>query len=224
MAFLLLTEQEVGPTPGPSTKSRRGKGKLMARTQAADYEQRREAIVARAARLFATTGFAAASVADLAAACETSKSLIYHYYGSKEDILHAVMASHIDQLVDDVAQAMKRDGGPEARLRDLVHRFMDHYVGAADAQKVLLNELDSLPADKRAAIVAKQRTIVDAVSGLLAALDPALADPMRARVQAMLLFGMINWTHTWFDPAGPITVTEIADMALALALVLRPKV
>lgn len=194
----------------------------MARTQAADYEQRREAIVARAARLFATTGFAAASVADLAAACETSKSLIYHYYHSKEDILFAVMASHIDQLVDDVAQAMKRDGGPEARLRDLVHRFMDHYVGAADAQKVLLNELDSLPADKRAAILAKQRTIIDAVSGLLAGLDPALADPMRARVRAMLLFGMINWTHTWFDPAGPITVTEIADMALAL--VLRPKV
>jgi len=195
----------------------------MARTQAADYEQRREAIVARAARLFATTGFAVASVADLAAACETSKSLIYHYHGSKEDILYAVMVSHIDQLVDDVAQAMKRDGGPEARLRDLVHRFMDHYVGAADAQKVLLNELDSLPADKRAAIVTKQRTIIDAVSELLAGLDPALADPaladpMRARVQAMLLFGMINWTHTWFDPAGPITAAEIADMALALVL------
>lgn len=191
----------------------------MARTQAADYGERREAIVARAARLFATRGFAGTSVADLAAACDTSKSLIYHYYPSKEDILHAVMASHIDQLVQDVAEAFERNGDAEARLRALVHGFMAHYVGAADRQKVLLNELDSLPADKRAAIVAKQRGIVDAVAGLLGELDPALgADVGRARVQAMLLFGMINWTHTWFDPAGPTSAAKVADMALRLVL------
>lgn len=191
----------------------------MARTQAADYEQRREAIVVRAARLFARRGFANTSVADLAAACETSKSLMYHYYPSKEDILYAVMASHIDQLVQDVADAAEAASDAESRLRMLVHAFMDHYVGAADRQKVLLNELDSLPAENRATIVAKQRTIIDAVARLLVALDPSLADaPPRARVQAMLLFGMINWTHTWFDPSGPTSAAEIADMALRLVL------
>lgn len=191
----------------------------MARTQAADYEQRREAIVARASHLFAKTGFASASVADLAAACETSKSLIYHYYPSKEDILYAVMASHIDQLVQDVDDAMDAAPDAQGRLRALVHSFMDHYVGAADRQKVLLNELDSLPIDKRASIVAKQRTIVEAVTGLLIEVRPSLgADRATARVQAMLLFGMINWTHTWFDPAGPISAADVADIALALIL------
>ena len=191
----------------------------MARTQAADYEQRREAIVVRAARLFAKRGFANTSVADLAAACETSKSLMYHYYPSKEDILYAVMASHIDQLVQDVADATEAAPDAEGRLRALVHSFMGHYVGAADRQKVLLNELDSLPADKRASIVAKQRTIIGAVTELLTALDPSLkSDPARARVQAMLLFGMINWTHTWFNPSGPTSAAEIADMALRLVL------
>ena len=191
----------------------------MARTQAADFEQRREAIVDQAARLFARTGFAGASVADLAAACATSKSLIYHYYPSKEDILYAVMASHIDQLVQDVADAMTAAPDAAGRLRALVHGFMAHYAGAADRQKVLLNELDSLPADKRATIVAKQRTIVDAVAGLLAEVDATLGgDARRARVQAMLLFGMINWTHTWFEPAGPMGPADIADMALRMVL------
>lgn len=191
----------------------------MARTQAADYEQRREAIVARAARLFATAGFAGTSVSDLAAECETSKSLIYHYYPSKEDILFAVMASHIDQLVQDVAEAGDRSIGAAVRLRALVHSFMGHYVGAADRQKVLLNELGSLPPERRATIVAKQRAIVDAVTKLLQELDLGLqADPVRARVKAMLLFGMINWTHTWYDPAGPVSAADIADMALELVL------
>lgn len=191
----------------------------MARTQAADYEQRREAIVARAARLFATAGFAGTSVSDLAAECETSKSLIYHYYPSKEDILFAVMASHIDQLVQDVAEAGDRSIGAAVRLRALVHSFMGHYAGAADRQKVLLNELGSLPPERRATIVAKQRAIVDAVTKLLQELDLGLqGDPARARVKAMLLFGMINWTHTWYDPAGPVSAADIADMALELVL------
>ena len=186
----------------------------MARTQAADYDQRREAIVDRAARLFASSGFRGASVSDLAKACETSKSLLYHYYPSKEDVLYAVMSSHIDQLLGDVEEVMARDAPPAVLLHALIHSFMAHYVGAADRQKVLLNELDSLPADKRAEIVAKQRTVIDAVQGLLVRLDPRLSDPAQARVQTMLLFGMINWTHTWFDPEGPVTADVIADLAL----------
>lgn len=189
----------------------------MARTQAADYEQRREAIVDHAARLFARRGFDGSSVADLAKACDTSKSLIYHYYPSKEDILYAVMSSHIDQLVADVDAVLLRGGTASEQLDALIHAFMTHYVGAADRQKVLLNELDSLPAEQRAAIVARQRRVIDAAQALLVALDPELGlDPARARAKTMLLFGMINWTHTWYDPDGPIPPAQIADMALAM--------
>lgn len=191
----------------------------MARTQAADYEQRREAIVEQAGALFARQGFRGTSIADVATACGMSKSLVYHYYPSKEDILHAVMASHIDQLEDDVAAAMAGGETVEARLRAVVHRFMQHYVGAANRQKVLLNELDSLPPARREAIVRQQRGIIDAVAALLREREPDLAaHPVRAQAQAMLLFGMINWTHTWFDPAGQLTPRDIADMALSLIL------
>ena len=137
----------------------------MARTQAADYDQRREAIVEKAARLFASSGFRGTSVSDLAKACDTSKSLLYHYFPSKEDVLYAVMSSHIDQLVEDVDEVMARKEAPAALLHALLHSFMRHYVGAADRQKVLLNEIDSLPADKRVTIVTKQRLVIDAVQG-----------------------------------------------------------
>jgi len=191
----------------------------LARTQAADYEQRREVIVEGAARLFASMGFRGASVADLAKVCNISKSLIYHYYPSKEDVLYAVMASHIDQLIEDVEEVVARGGSPADQVRNLLHAFMHHYVGAADRQKVLLNELANLPDANRAVIVAKQRVVVDAVQALVTRLYPDLADrPGAARAQTMLLFGMINWSHTWFDPAGPISPDALADMAAALFL------
>jgi AcrR family transcriptional regulator len=187
----------------------------MARTQAADYEQRREAILDKAAQLFAHMGFNGASVSDLAVACETSKSLIYHYYPSKEDVLYGVMASHLDQLVQDVDQVLSREAEPAVLLSALIHSFMRHYIGAADRQKVLLNELGNLPAERRKIIVDKQRGVIDAVQKLLEAIHPVLAgDSAMARAETMLLFGMINWTHTWFDPAGPVSADQFADMAL----------
>jgi len=191
----------------------------MARTQAADYEERRKAIVEKAAELFAARGFLGASVSDIAKACKTSKSLLYHYYPSKEDVLYAVMASHIDTLVEDVDNAQAMGGSARDQLRAMLQRFMRHYVGAAARQKVLLNELDNLPAENRATIVAKQRRIVDGVQALLAQIDPAMEkDKARARARTMLLFGMINWTGNWYNATGPIKPDGIADMALKMAL------
>jgi AcrR family transcriptional regulator len=189
----------------------------VARTQAADYDERRTSIVEHAAELFATRGFRGASMADLAAACATSKSLLYHYYPSKEELLYAVMLSHIDLLVADAAAVGREPGSAREKLDLMLHRFMHHYVGAASRQKVLLNDLAHLPDDKRANIVAKQRAIIEAVQGMLVEIDPALSsDPVGARVRTMLLFGMINWTHTWFDPAGSASADAVADAAFKL--------
>lgn len=191
----------------------------MARTQSPDFEQRRLAIVEKAAELFASLGFRGASVSDLARACDTSKSLIYHYYPSKEDVLYAVMLSHIDQLVEDV-EAVKAEGGePRDMLQRLLRRFMADYVGAANRQKVLLNELNSLPEDKKQSIVDKQRVIIGMVRDLIVAIHPEFTDrPAAAHARTMLMFGMINWTKTWFDPVGPLSADEIADMAFEMTV------
>ena len=65
----------------------------MARTQAADYDKRRAAIMKAASALYAKQGFHATSVSDIAAATKTSKALLYHYFPSKEDLLFEVMDS-----------------------------------------------------------------------------------------------------------------------------------
>ena len=187
----------------------------MARPQSPDYDKRREAILDAAAHLYARRGFQGASVADLAKACSTSKSLIYHYYPSKDDILYATMAAHLDALVE-AAEDATRTGSAEDKLRALTHAFMALYVGAEDSHKVLLNELDNLPPDRRAEVVAKQRRIIGAVEALVRQLRPDAGDltfPL-----TMLFFGMINWTHTWFRPGGTVDAGTLADAAVDLML------
>jgi AcrR family transcriptional regulator len=187
----------------------------MARPQSPDYQQRRAAIVAEAAHLFARRGFAGASVAELARACRTSKALIYHYFAAKEDILHEVMTAHLDLLVE-AAEAARAEATAEARLHALARRFMALYAGAEDSHKVLLNELDRLPPERRSDVVARQRRIIAAVEEMVAELSGDIG--ALRRPVAMLFFGMINWTHTWFDPAGEIGPDALADTAAALLI------
>lgn len=191
----------------------------MARTQAADYDQRREAIVEAAAALFASRGFNGASVADIAQRGKISKSLIYHYYQSKEDILYDVMISHVRALEDAAREVMAEPHTSERKLRELTHRFMVLYVGAADRHKVLLNDLDHLPKARRAEIVAAQRRLIETVQKLLVEIEPALKRRSGAAfTAAMLYFGQINWTHTWFDAKGPISAGALAEMVVDLTL------
>jgi AcrR family transcriptional regulator len=187
----------------------------MARPQSPDYDKRRDALVAAAAGLFARRGFRGASISDLAAVCGSSKSLIYHYFPSKDDILYEVMAAHLDALVDAAYDAMQA-GSARERLQTLTLAFMRLYVGAQNSHKVLLNELDNLSAERRAQVVAKQRRIIEVVESLVREIRPDL-NPMTLPL-SMLFFGMINWTHTWFRPGGEMGEEELARLAMGLML------
>ena len=191
----------------------------MARPQSPDYDQKRDAIVATAAHLFAARSFQGASVADLAKACSTSKSLVYHYFPSKEDILYEVMSCHLELLVRAADEVMTLGGlGPRSRLHSLALAFMKLYIGAADSHRVLLNELDNLPAERRADIIAKQRRIIEFVESQIREIRPELSGTAYSRPVTMLFFGMINWTHTWFKPDKAVSVETLADVAVDLLL------
>lgn len=191
----------------------------MARPQAADYEERKQVIVDKAAELFASQSFLGTSINDIAKACSFSKSLLYHYCTSKEELLAAVMSSHIDRLEEIVSEALELHGSTDAKLHTLLRMFMAEYAEAAAKQKVLVNELANLPEADRNIIVGKQRRIIDSFQALLSDIHPDLRGrEAKARATTMLLFGMINWTSNWYNPTGPIKPSELADMVAGLIL------
>jgi len=61
--------------------------------------------------------------------------------------------------------------------------------------------------------------VVDLVAGVVARLDAQPGGERRPAVPiTMMLFGMINWTHTWYRPDGPIGPEQPADLAADLFL------
>jgi len=186
----------------------------LARTQSADYDDRRDLITETAARLFAAEGFKGTSVADIATACNMSKSLIYHYYPSKEDILYEVMWGHVKTLVDLARTLGDFRRPPDEIIRLFAFCLMEAYNDAQARQKILLNELNNLPPEKRAVIVHAQREVIDALDKWVMELRPNLRGLRKQRrPMLMLFFGMLNFTHVWYNPKGSVSPKKLADIA-----------
>lgn len=177
----------------------------MARPRAATYGDTRGQILAAAARLFATRGYTATTMNEVAAASGISKATLYHYVRDKPELLAQIAAGHVatlEALVHDVAA---RRLPPAEHLRELIQRFMQAYAGAQHQHRVLTEDVRFLDAARQRAVLDGQRRVVAAFADAVAALRPDLAAARLHRPLAMLLFGMINWTFTWLRADGELT-------------------
>jgi AcrR family transcriptional regulator len=186
----------------------------VARGRAADYADKRREIGDAAARLFAERGFAAVSISDIARACGCAKSLIYHYYPSKEQILADLLLSHVEALLGAAKAARAASAEPREQFRAFLRGHMRLYADARYFHVLLLNSLPHLPDQERAKVRRIERELVAIATEILVRLVPALADkPQLLRPSAMNLYALINWTHVWYDASGPLKPEAFADFA-----------
>jgi hypothetical protein len=93
------------------------------------------------------------------------------------------------------------------------------FANHMDEMKVLSHEAESLTGARLEEVRGLKKAYVDLCLGLLAALDAHDGGRRTDRhVAAYTLFGMMNWIYTWYDPAGPVGVEELADSICRLFL------
>lgn len=184
----------------------------MARVRADDYDDKKQEILDRAAALFASKGFANASMIDVAKACGASKSRLYHYFAHKEDVLFAIVSEHIKLLAGELSAVAGLPLPAEERFARFVERFVAQAASSRNEHLVLMNDLKFLPETKRRRVRKMETQLVDSVIALLADVNPGLMSREKVRKPyAMLLFGMIIWTFTWYQKSGTIPPRELAE-------------
>jgi len=191
----------------------------MARTRSENYDDIQRGILNTACALFAQQGYMRASIADLADACRISRGALYHYFDSKEAILFAILDAHVRQMIADVDAAMAAQSDTLARFRAAIRAIVELNARSTNEQRLILNDLSFLSEAEQTAIKALERRLVETVSDLLLRLDTEGKIVKRSkRVYTMMLFGILNFSHTWYDPKGDIAPHEFADMVVDLFL------
>jgi AcrR family transcriptional regulator len=190
----------------------------MARPRSAGFEDQRDVILAAAAQLFATQGFAATTMNGVAAACGVSKATLYHYVRDKHDLLAQVSRSHVQRLEALVDEVQARGLPAAERLPALITAFMRVYAKAQHEHRVLTADVQFLEAAPQREVLDAQRRVVAAFEDAIHALRPALRQAQLGTPVAMLLFGMMNWTFTWLHAQGPLTHESVARLVTELFL------
>jgi AcrR family transcriptional regulator len=191
----------------------------MARTRSENYEGIHLGILTKAAVLFSAQGYMRSSIADLADACQLSRGALYHYFDSKEAILFAILDAHIREMIQRVEAALALGGQTLVQFRNVIRAIVEVNAKSPNEQRVLIHDLSFLNEDEQQAIKNLERQLVDIVSDLLVRLDAEGKIVKRTKkVYTMILFGIINFTYTWYDPKGGVGPKEFADMAVELFL------
>jgi AcrR family transcriptional regulator len=190
----------------------------MARTKAASFDTQRAAIRDAAAREFADKGYAAATIADIARTCGVSKALMYHYYRDKEHLLADIAESYIERLQAIIDQVRAESLPPAAHLRRLIELFMEEYEHSAARHRVLVQDVKYLQRAHRSRVLAKERKVVLGYADVVKKLAPQSDRDDLIKPLTMMLFGMINWTFTWFKERGPLSYADMAPVVADLFL------
>lgn len=103
-------------------------------------EEVRADILSAAMHEFAGKGFAGAHVDNIAALTQTSKRMIYYYFGSKEDLYLAVLESAYGQARIEEARLCLDGLEPEAAMRALVRFRFDYHNDHPDYIRLVMNE------------------------------------------------------------------------------------
>jgi AcrR family transcriptional regulator len=191
----------------------------MARTRSENYDGIYLGILTQAAALFSAQGYMRSSIADLADACQLSRGALYHYFDSKEAILFAILDAHIREMIARVEAAVSEGGSTLAQFRNVIRTIVEVNAKSPHEQRVLIHDLSFLNEDEQQLLKNLERQLVDILTDLLVRLDTEGKIVRRTRkIYTMMLFGIINYTYTWYDPKGGISPGEFADIAIDLFL------
>jgi TetR/AcrR family transcriptional regulator, fatty acid metabolism regulator protein len=188
---------------------------------ATDKEREKRRLILRAAiTVFARSGYHTSRVADVAKEAGVAYGLVYHYFGSKEDLLETIFRRTWTRMLEAV-EAVEQEGAP---AREQLAAVAGIVLGAweldADLVRVLVREVARSPQLGRE---------VDEIAHAFAALERIVArgqergelrSDVDPRLAAWVLYGALEEILTgWvFErlPAGPADVEEAEKTVVGL--------
>lgn len=87
-------------------------------------ERTRRRLLAAAIRLFVAHGYDGVSVNQIVSAARVNKRMVYHYFGSKDEIYHAVLNEVYHRIDETEFEAMETKGTPRQKLVRLMENGM----------------------------------------------------------------------------------------------------
>lgn len=102
---------------------------------------KRRLILDAAIRVFAGRGFHHCRVSDVADEAGVAYGLVYHYFGSKEEILNQIFSERWQLMLDAIAEIDRQEVPARDKLQMVASFIIDSYHHEPDLMKVIIVEV-----------------------------------------------------------------------------------
>lgn len=170
-----------------------------------------EELLDASALIFSQKGFHGTSMQDIAQAVRLQKASLYYHVSSKQEILLRVLDKALDLLIERMQSVVDLQLPPDQKLRQAMCTYLISMIEHRDLASVLLLEYRSLdpqfrlqhtPRRDRFEHMWRDLILEGQDQGVFSTSDPDLA--------ARALLGVMNWTITWYNPEGRLSIEEIS--------------
>ena len=174
---------------------------------------------AAAVALFAAKGFHGTGIRELADAAGLSSATLYHYMGTKEDLLVEIMQASLDRLIRAAGQILEEASSPVAGINGLVQTHVIAHALRRAETVVVDTELRSLSPDRRGPVIA-QRDEYEKLWGTVIGKGQASGafEVPDLSVTRLALLQMCSGVANWYSPNGRRDLAEIAETHAHLCL------
>ena len=160
---------------------------------------KRRLILDAAIRVFARQGFHACRVSDIADEAGVAYGLVYHYFGSKEEILNTLFTERWQVMLDAIAEIDSKQEVPARDKLYMVASFIiDSYRIDPDLMKVIIVEVTRAANSFGAVHLAKISEAYGQISGIVeqAQRRGEFRDSVSPEFAAMAFYGAIEQVLT----------------------------
>jgi AcrR family transcriptional regulator len=176
------------------------------------WKARREAIIDVSAPVFARHGYHATGIAELCEANDLGKGALYHYIGSKEQLL----ADIHDRVMDEVMDGANRVASAEVSSSEALTMLGDELIGIIasypDHVWVFLHEYQALTGERAERFRLRRQAFEQRVEGILTTgIESGEFRDVDPKLTSRAWLGMHNYTYLWLKDHGPLTAHEVAS-------------
>jgi AcrR family transcriptional regulator len=183
-----------------------------------DWDTKRELILRCAAEVFTTVGYDAGTTRQIAELAGLSQSSIYHYVGSKNEMLGEI-AREVDRIFTaGFDEAMSQGGTAAERLSAALGNFVRDLVGNLNTWAVYWAEQSSIDPVIATEVMAHKRRWVRRYRDLVRECqrDEVLPPSASTVVLTEAILGAVAGIYRWYRPASGPSADEVTDSILAL--------
>jgi TetR/AcrR family transcriptional regulator len=104
----------------------------------------RDRIFASALRHFSHKGFAATSLREISEDAQTTKPMIYYYFGSKEGLYAGIVREILEEMAESIRTRLPGEAPVREQILAFCERYLDHFMQQEEIIALVLREVFGL--------------------------------------------------------------------------------